>query len=87
MHMRAIAKVKNLRPEEGSNTIARNLSRIMDMRIVDLDARNQLLTFVYTNPAVLHKVLRELSSIGYPVQRLDELEHRYSKETFYPPVM
>ena len=73
--MKAIAKVKNFRTEESRAKIARNLSRIMDIRILDLDIGNQLLTVAYTSPAVLRKVIRELRSIGYPVQRFDELEH------------
>lgn len=83
--MKAVAKVKNFQTEEGRAKIARNLSRIMDMRIVDLDTGNQLLTFVYTSPAVLRKVIRELRNIGYPVQRLDELEHTGYSGSFQVP--
>lgn len=44
----------------------RNLSRIMDIRIIDID--RGLLLFLYTGPLALQQVRRELSRLGYPIQ-------------------
>lgn len=66
--MRAVAELKNLKSDEGKHTIVRNLCRILDIRILDIDVENGKLIFLYANPAALQKVRQELARLGYPVQ-------------------
>ena len=66
--MKAVTNLKNLECKEGKNKIVRNLSRILDIRIIDIDVENKILVFAYANPPALQKVKQELFRIGYPMQ-------------------
>lgn len=66
--MKAIASIKNLDGHEAKNTVFRNLSRIMDIKIIDVDIENGTLYFLYASPLALQKVKRELLRIGHPIQ-------------------
>lgn len=83
--VRAQATLNNVSSDECRHTIARNLARIMDMRIVDLDIENHLLTFLYSSPLALRKIVQELRRIGYPIQRLDELTEGGARKSFSSP--
>lgn len=65
--MRAVAELKNLKSDEGKYIIARNLHRILDIRILDIDVENATLIFLYASPIALQKVQQELLRLGYPV--------------------
>ncbi len=65
--MKAVLQLKNLNCSEGKGIILRNLSRIMDIRIIDIDVDRGLL-FLYAGPLALQQVRRELSRLGYPIQ-------------------
>ncbi|MBD0778440.1 hypothetical protein HPE56_11600 [Maribacter sp. ANRC-HE7] len=77
--MKAVLNIKNLHCDEGKRVILRNLSRIMDVRVIDIDVATGILHFLYINPVALIKVKQELSRLGYPI-------HKRSIET-YPPNM
>lgn len=66
--MKAVANLRNLHCEEGKKVIVRNLSRILDIRIIDIDVENGMLHFLYIDSIGLHRVKQELSRIGFPVQ-------------------
>ena len=72
--MKAIAQIEKLNSDKSKNIIRRNLSRIMDIRILDIDLEKKTLSFVYESIATIEKVKRELLSIGYPINELTKKE-------------
>ena len=71
--MKILMQLKNLKhddihEEECKCKICRNLSRIMDIKIIDVDAKNQTISFIYENPKTVSKVIDELRRIGYPIK-------------------
>ncbi len=68
--MKAIAQIEKLNSDRCKHIIVRNLSRIMDIRILDIDLENKTLSFVYESIAAFDKVKRELWRIGYPLNQL-----------------
>ncbi|MCK0190391.1 hypothetical protein [Arenibacter sp. F20364] len=66
--MTALIKVEQLISEENKNVITRNLSRILDLRILDIDTFNKTIALVYDNPFVLDKAKKELCRVGYSLQ-------------------
>lgn len=67
--MKAIAQIEKLNSEKCRNTIVRNLSRIMDIRVLDIDLENKTLSFLYESMTAIDKVKKELNRIGYPLNR------------------
>lgn len=65
--MKATAQIKELHSDRCKLTIIRNLSRIMDLRIMDIDLENNTITFLYDNISALDKAKRELMNIGFSV--------------------
>ena len=65
--MRALATLQNLKSDECKYTIIRNLHRILDIRIIDIDVENGRILFLYATPLALQKVKQELRRIGYPI--------------------
>ncbi len=72
--MKAIALIEKLNSDRGKHIIVRNLSRIMDIRILDIDLENKTVSFVYDNSIAIDKVKQELYRIGYPLNRLIQKE-------------
>lgn len=68
--MKAQASLKNMNSSDGTRIIIRNLARILDLRVINIDTDNHLLTFVYSDPRVIEKVRQELRRIGFPVRSL-----------------
>ncbi|MCM4150428.1 hypothetical protein DHD05_02395 [Arenibacter sp. N53] len=66
--MKAIAKIGNLISNKDKIVILRNLSRIMDIRIIDLEVDTGRLIFLYYSPIALEQVKQELWRIGYPIR-------------------
>ena len=69
--MKAVVNIKNLQCEDGKKLILRNLSRILDIRVLDVDIENGILHFLYINPIGLQKVKQELSRIGFPIEPIN----------------
>ncbi len=65
--MKAVANIQNLRSEKGKSIIVRNLHRILDICIIDIDTDNGLLCFLYPSPPSFKKVREELERIGFPM--------------------
>ncbi|MFX0557908.1 hypothetical protein ACOCEA_14000 [Maribacter sp. CXY002] len=66
--MKKLATLKNVESIKNKNIIIRNLSRIMDIRIMDIDMDNGIICFIYENPKTFEQVKKELSRIGLPIQ-------------------
>ncbi len=66
--MKTIASIKNIDNCKNKNIIIRNLSRIMDIRILDIDLDNGIICLQYENPLTIEQVKKELSRIGHPIQ-------------------
>jgi|TARA_R110000782_G_scaffold259725_2_gene350440 hypothetical protein len=71
--MTTLLKVEQLISEDSKNIISRNLSRILDLKILDIDVINKTISLVYNNPFVLDKAKKELSRVGYSLQTQDSL--------------
>ena len=72
--MKAIAQIEKLNSDRCKHIIIRNLSRIMDIRILDIDLEKKTISFVYESVVAIDKVKRELWRIGYPLNRLIKKE-------------
>ena len=65
--MKAVAKLKNLESQFCKNTIMRNLHRILDIRIIDINVEKSTILFLYANQISFQQVCQELERIGYPI--------------------
>ncbi len=70
----------NITSDRCKEVILRNLSRIMDMRVINFDMDAKLLTFLYTDSTVLRKIQQELRRIGFPIQHLTGQRHTNLEE-------
>ena len=68
--MKARVQLSNLSSERGKMTIIRNLSRIMDIRIVEIDLKERALSFLYQNNKAYEDVKKELKRIGHPIEKV-----------------
>ncbi len=72
--MKARVSIPQLRSENSGHTVIRNLSRILDIKVVGY------LTFIYETKLAFNKVQNELLRIGYPMKNyncaslLDDME-------------
>jgi len=66
--MRTLATLKNVDSEDCKKIILRNLSRVLEIRIVDIDVENGILYFIYSGEKAFEQVKKELRRIGYPIQ-------------------
>ena len=65
--MKATVKIKDLKYSEGKHMIVRNLSRIMDIRILDINVESRTISLIYDSDLAFEKVKSELRRIGYPI--------------------
>ena len=68
--MRAKVNLQNLTSQDGKDKIIRNLRKIMDIRVVELDIKNQALCFLYRNKEGFEQVKHELARIGFPIYKV-----------------
>lgn len=66
--MKAIVTLTNLNSDSGQKKIVRNLSRIMDIVIIDIDIEKGVLCFLYNGQKSFDQVKKELARIGYPMK-------------------
>jgi len=80
--MKAIAKIDTLKTVDSKFQVIRNLSRILDLRILDIDLEFRTIHFVYDSIAAFEKAKRELWSIGHPIThfRYQEPHMKYPSE-------
>ena len=67
--VKAIAKINNLKSADSTYCIVRNLSRILDVRILNIDLESRTIHFVYDSILAFEKVKLELMRIGYPISQ------------------
>ncbi len=65
--MKATAQIKKMDSSTCKHLVIRNLSRIMDIRILAIDTDKSTVSFLYDSKLALEKVIRELFRIGYPI--------------------
>ncbi|MGI9552853.1 MAG: hypothetical protein ACR2MT_16735 [Aurantibacter sp.] len=68
--MRTFATLKNFTTPEGRDKVIRNLNRILDIVILDIDIENSTITFLHAGQTALEKARRELNCLGFPIQNL-----------------
>ena len=64
--MKALAILKNLDSESCKPVIARNLNRILDIRIIDIDVNNGMLHFLYNGQSAFESVKEQFEELGIP---------------------
>ena len=74
--------MKDLTSETCKRTIIRNLSRILDIRILDIDTESRTLTFLYENIMAFEKAKRELHHIGFPIAQCTYQEPKKAIKIF-----
>ncbi len=87
--MRAMAELKNIECKEDKHIIVRNLSRIMDIRIVDVDVEKRTIDFLCATTLAFEQVRRELYRIGYPIRfwKLSGFDSNHSKTVVVPDMV
>lgn len=73
--MKATAQLNDLKSLDGKHIIVRNLSRILDIRILDIDLESRTVSLVYDSILAFEKAKNELRRIGFPI----------AKCTYQPP--
>ncbi|NAS11927.1 hypothetical protein [Poritiphilus flavus] len=66
--MKIKATLRNFDSSEYKNIIVRNLNRILDIRILDLNPDKGTITVLYQTEDALRKLKRELQCIGFPIR-------------------
>ena len=66
--MKAPATLKNVASEACKPIIVRNLNRILDILIIDIDVERGILYFLYNSEKALESVKKELCRIGCPIK-------------------
>ncbi|CAM4267835.1 hypothetical protein [Zobellia nedashkovskayae] len=66
--MKALATLKNLDSNASKDVVVRNLSRILNIRIIDVDIEQGVIGFLYNNQKAFDQVKKELNRIGHPIQ-------------------
>lgn len=79
--MKAIATIDNLKSKDSKNCIARNLSRILNLRILDIDLEHKTVHLVYDSMLAFEMAKRELLSIGYPITKCTYQEPNLQETT------
>ncbi|WP_047414623.1 hypothetical protein [Cellulophaga sp. Hel_I_12] len=77
--MQALATLKNINSNSCKELIVRNLSRILDIRILDIDLDIGILSFTYSTQHSFEQVKKELHRIGYPIQNYTNTSKKESK--------
>ena len=68
--MKATVYFDNLASEAARCSILRNISRIMDVKVVEIDLHKQALSFLCVNHKAVEKVKSELKRLGFPVKKV-----------------
>ncbi len=68
--MRTFATLENLSTAKEKNIIVRNLNRIMDIVVLELDIENSSITFLHATKMGLENAKRELNCLGFPIRQL-----------------
>ena len=78
--MKAEVKLDHLNTEQGKYRILRNLYKILNIRIINVDVPNRVLSFVFQNQVAFEQVKKELKRLGYPINEIlrirDDRKHK-----------
>ena len=77
--MKATVKLDNLNSEVGKFKILRNLCRILDIRVIRVDVRKNVLSFAYQNQQSFEQVKNELKRLGYPIIKILKIKENGKK--------
>ena len=77
--MKATVKLDNLNSELGKYKILRNLCRILDIRVIGIDVRKNVLSFAYQNQQSFEQVKNELRRLGYPINKILKVRENKKK--------
>ncbi|MDX1365436.1 MAG: hypothetical protein R3243_14590 [Arenibacter latericius] len=66
--MKARAKLENLNCTADKQIIVRNLSRIMNIRVLEVNIDSSTIDFLYSTSVVFEQAQRELWRIGFPIK-------------------
>ncbi|WP_157373888.1 hypothetical protein [Arenibacter certesii] len=66
--MKARAKLENLNCNADKQIIIRNLSRIMNVRVLEVNIETSTINFLYSTSVVFEEAQRELWRIGFPIK-------------------
>ena len=85
--MKAQVRIYNLNSETEKVKIMRNLHRIMDICIVEVNVKKRLLCFLYQNKKAFTEVKKELVRIGFPIEKVirQNGSEKKRKPTAYGP--
>ncbi|SHI80099.1 hypothetical protein SAMN04487911_10610 [Arenibacter nanhaiticus] len=70
--MKTLIQVPDLNSEQCKRIIVRNLSRILDLRILDISVENKTISIRYNHPFTLEKVKKELMRIKHTLHALTD---------------
>ena len=85
--MKAQVRIYNLKSETEKVKILRNLHRIMDICIVEVNVAKRRLCFLYQNKKAFTEVKKELVRIGFPIEKVirQNGKEKKKKSTAYGP--
>lgn len=69
--MRTFATLKNFTSSDEKAIILRNLNRILDIVVLDMDSENGTITFLHASKTALDRAEHELKCIGFPITSLN----------------
>lgn len=73
--MKAKVKLDKSINDNGKSRILRNLRRVLDIKIISLDLRKNVLSFTYKNKDTFQQVKRELGRLGYPIKEVLQIKN------------
>ena len=68
--MKAIVYLDNLRSEAAKSLIMRNISKIMDVKVVEIDLQKKAISFLCVNKKAIEKVKSELKRLGFGINKV-----------------
>jgi hypothetical protein len=86
--MKVLATLKNVDSTSCKRVIIRNLSRILDIKIIDIDVEQGVISFMYSAQDSFNQVKRELLRLGFPMQNYTSIfnsEQEFTKSGLSNP--
>lgn len=65
--MQVIAKIKDLNSDKSKQVILRNLSRILDVRVLEVDIDSKTVSLIYDSILAFENAKEEFKRIGFPI--------------------
>lgn len=74
--MRAFATLIFFSSSKSKDAVVKNLNRILEIKILDIDIEISTITFLHASKSVLERFKRELNCIGFPILSLQIQNHK-----------